>query len=123
MSCSLTFRLETKMLWCQTHSRKKKAVVFTTVTMSAYLDQLNAGFSKVCKVLFYIKSAHYILHTVLLLWRHFHAPERDVERKTNCDWLFDMTVKLPYIRALANKSCHGFQTFSPQSEGLSMQDY
>jgi len=27
-----------------------KAVVFTTVTMSAYLDQLNAGFSIVCEV-------------------------------------------------------------------------
>ncbi len=31
-------------------SRKKKAVVFTTVTMSAYQDQINAGFSKVCEI-------------------------------------------------------------------------
>ncbi len=29
---------------------KKKAIVFTTVTMSAYQDQLNAGFSKVCEI-------------------------------------------------------------------------
>ncbi len=31
-------------------SRKKKAVVFTTVTTSAYQDQINAGFSKVCEI-------------------------------------------------------------------------
>ncbi len=34
------------MLWHQTPSRKKKA----TVTMSAYQDQLNAGFSEVCEI-------------------------------------------------------------------------
>ncbi len=34
----------------QTHSRKKKAVVFTTVTTNAYQDQLNTGFSKVFEV-------------------------------------------------------------------------
>ncbi len=50
MSRSLTFCLETKMPWHQTPSRKKKAVVFTNVTMSAYQDQLNSGFSKVCEV-------------------------------------------------------------------------
>ncbi len=31
-------------------SWKKKAVVFTNVTTSAYQDQLNAGFSKVCEI-------------------------------------------------------------------------
>ncbi len=31
-------------------SRKKKAVVFTTVTTSAYQGQLNSGFSKVCEI-------------------------------------------------------------------------
>ncbi len=51
VSRSLTFRLETKMPWCQTPSRKKKAVVFTTVMTNAYQDQLNAGFSKVCEIL------------------------------------------------------------------------
>ncbi len=50
MSRSLTFRLETKMPWHQTPSRKKKAVVFTTVTTNAYQDQINAGFSKVCEI-------------------------------------------------------------------------
>ncbi len=33
-------------------SRKKKAVVFTTVMTSAYHDQLKAGFSKVCEIFF-----------------------------------------------------------------------
>ncbi len=47
VSHSLKFCLKTKMLWCQTPSRKKKAVMFTIV--SAYQDQLKAGFSKVCE--------------------------------------------------------------------------
>ncbi len=38
VSRSLTFRLETKMPWHQTLSRKKKAVVFTTVMTNAYQD-------------------------------------------------------------------------------------
>ncbi len=33
-------------------SQKKKAVVFITVTTSAYQDQINAGFSKVCEILY-----------------------------------------------------------------------
>ncbi len=32
------------------HSLEKKAVEFSTVTMSIYQDQLNAGFSKVCEI-------------------------------------------------------------------------
>ncbi len=35
---------------CQTPSWKKKAAVFTAVTMSAYQDRLNAGFSKLCEI-------------------------------------------------------------------------
>ncbi len=42
--------------------------------------------------------------------------------KTNCDWLFDMSVKRPHGRALANEHGHLFQTFSHQSEGLATQD-
>ncbi len=41
----------------------------------------------------------------------------------NCDWLFDMSVKRPHGRTLANESFHGFQTFSHLSEGLATQDY
>ncbi len=68
MSRSLTFRLETKMPWCQTPSRKKKAVVFTTVTTDAYQDQLNAGVSKVCEIfnVHGIESLKYV--------REFHTP-------------------------------------------------
>ncbi len=51
VSHSLTFHLETKMSWRQTFSRKKKAIVFITVTMSSCQYQLNAGFSKVCEKL------------------------------------------------------------------------
>ncbi len=50
VSPSLMIHLETKMPWCQTPSWKKKAIMFTTVTMSAYQDQLQAGFSKVCEI-------------------------------------------------------------------------
>ncbi len=46
---SLMFHLETKMLCRQTPSWKEKAVVFATVRMNTYQDQLNAGFSKVCE--------------------------------------------------------------------------
>ncbi len=82
MSCSLTFRLETKLTWRQTPSRKKKAVVFTTVTTDAYRDQLNAGVLKVCEI-FKVRGIEYLkyvqeFHTLsLFLWRHFHAPKSD----------------------------------------------
>ncbi len=68
MSLSLTLHLETKMPWRQTPSRKKKAVVFTTVTTNAYQGQLNAGFSKVCEIFKVrgIESFKYI--------REFHTP-------------------------------------------------
>ncbi len=62
MSCSLMFRLETKMPWRQTPSRKKKAVVFTNVMMNAYRDQLNSGVSKVCEI---FKIHPRVLHTGL----------------------------------------------------------
>ncbi len=68
VSLSLTLHLETKMPWRQTPSRKKKAVVFTTVTTNAYQGQLNAGFSKVCEIFKVrgIESFKYI--------REFHTP-------------------------------------------------
>ncbi len=36
---------------CQIPSWKKKAVMFKTVMMRAYQDQLNLGFPKVCEIL------------------------------------------------------------------------
>ncbi len=79
MSCSLTFHLETKMQWCQTPSRKKKAVVFTTVTMNAYQDQINAGFSKVCEIFKVrsIESLKYVreYHTLSVIVATFPCPE------------------------------------------------
>ncbi len=108
------------MLLHQTPPRKKKALVFTAVTTSAYLDQLNAGFSKVCEIFKVcgIESLKYVreFYTDLLLWRHFHVQKHDA------DWLFDMSVKRPHGWALANESCHGFQIFSHQTEDLAMRD-
>ncbi len=111
VSRSLTFRLETKIQWCQTPSRKKKAAVFTNVTTKAYQDQLHAGFSKACEIfkVHGIESLKYVqeFHT-LLLWRHFHAPKRDAN-EWNELWLVVWHVgqtaswaglgqwKLPYI--------------------------
>ncbi len=99
--------------------RKKKAVVFTNVTTSAYQDQLKAGFSKVCEIFTVrgIESFKYI--------REFYTPvcycgdistNRNVTlNETNCDWLFDTSVTRPHGRALANKHGHLFLTFSRQS--------
>ncbi len=115
------------MLWRQTPSRKKKAIVFTNVTTNAYQGQLNAGFSKVCEI-FKVRGIESLKYV-----REFHTPvwycgdistHRNVTlNETNCDWLFDMSVKRPHGRALANKSCHLFQTFSRQSEDLATRDY
>ncbi len=88
VSRSLMYRLETKMPWCQTPSRKKKAIVFINVTANAYQGQLNVGFSKVCEIFKVrsIESFKYIREFhALLFWWHFHAPKRDAER--NKLWL------------------------------------
>ncbi len=61
-------RRETKMPWRQTPSRKKKAVVFTTVTTNAYQGQLNTGFSKVCAI-FKVRSIESLKYV-----REFHTP-------------------------------------------------
>ncbi len=118
---------ETKMPWSQTPSRKKKAVVFTNVTMSTYQGQLNAGFSKVCEIFKVcgIESLKYVrvFYTPVCYFGDISTPRNVTLNETNCDWLFDMLVKQPHGRALANESCHLFQTFSRQSEGLATRDY
>ncbi len=60
---------ETKMPWRQTPSRKKKAVVFTTVTTNSLTNQgqLNAGFSKVCGI-FKVRSIESLKYI-----REFHT--------------------------------------------------
>ncbi len=103
-------------------SRKKKAVVFTTVMMSSYQGQLNAGFSKVCEIFKVrgIESLKYVreFYTPVCYCGNISTPRNVTLNETNCYWLFDMSVKRPHGRALANESCHLFQTFSRQSEGL-----
>ncbi len=127
VSRSLTFRLETKMPWRQTPSRKKKAVVFTTVTTSAYQGQLNAGYSKVCEIFKVrgIESLKFVreFYTPVCYCGNISTHRNVMLNETNCDWLFDMSVKWPHGRALANESYHRFQIFSSQSEGLATRDY
>ncbi len=106
VSRSLTFRLETKMAWRQTPLRKKKAVVFTNVTVNAYQGRLNAGFPKVCEIFNVcdIESLKYIreFHTPVCYCGNISTPRNVTLNETNCDWLFDMSVKRPHGRARLN---------------------
>ncbi len=84
------------------------------------------GFSKVCEI-FKVRGIESLKYV-----REFYTPvcycgdistHRNVTlNETNCDWLFDMSVKRPHGRTLANKTCHLFQTFSRRSEGLATRD-
>ncbi len=85
--------------------------------------QLNVGFSKVCEIFKVcgIESFKYVweFYTLVLLvcYRcNISTPWHVTLNETNCDWLFDMLVKWSHGRALANENCHGFQTFSRQSQ-------
>ncbi len=85
-------------------SRKKKAVVFTNVTTNTYQGQLNVGFSKVCEIfkVLGIESLKYIreFHTPVCYCGDISTPRNVTLNETNYDWLFDMSVKRPYRRAL-----------------------
>ncbi len=89
-----------KMPWRQTPSQKKKAVVFTTVTTNAYQDQINAGFSKECEILKFcsIESLKYVrdYYTPVCYCGDISMPRNVMLNETNCDWLFDMSVKRPH---------------------------
>ncbi len=56
------------MSWRQTSSRKKKAAVFTNVTVNAYQRQLNAGFSKLREI-FKVRAIECLKYI-----REFHTP-------------------------------------------------
>ncbi len=99
MSRSLTFRLETP-------SRKNTAVMFTNVTANAYQGQLNARFSKLWEIfnVCSIESLKYIreFHTPVCYYGDISTPRNVTLHETNCDWLFDMSVKhVDHGRALA----------------------
>ncbi len=96
MSRSLTFCLETKTLWRQTSSRKK-------VPTNAYQDQRNTGFSKVtlCEI-FKVRSIESLKHIPPVCYSD-DTPRNMTLNETNGDWLFDMSVKRPHGRALANE--------------------
>ncbi len=89
------FYLEPKMPWRQTPSLKNKAIVFTTATVRAYLDHLNARFSKVCEMckVRSIDSLKYVQEfytPVCVIWGHFHAHKHDAAQ--NKAWLVALLV-------------------------------
>ncbi len=96
------------------------------LTTSACQDQLNAAFSKVCEIfkVHGIESLKYVreFYTPVCNCGDISTPRNMTLNETNCDWLCDMSVKWPHGWALANESCHLFQTFSRQSEGLATRD-
>ncbi len=83
-------------------------------------------FSKVCEIFKVrsIESLKYVheFHTPVCNCGNISTPRNMTLNETNYDWLFDMSVKWPHGQALANESCHLFQTFSRQSEGLATRD-
>ncbi len=94
ISMRRVFRLETKMPWLQTPSWRNKAIVFTTVMISAYQDQLNARFSKVyeiCKVCG-IDSFKYVqeFYTKVCYCQDISCPKHDVAQ--NETWLVALPV-------------------------------
>ncbi len=104
----LTFRLETKMPWRQTPSCKKKAIEFSTVIMSAYQDQLNAGFSKVCEIfkvcgIKSLKKNVQEFYTPVCYCRDNFTPLNMTWHKTKRDWLLYLSVIWPLGRAKAAK--------------------
>ncbi len=121
VSHSLTFRLETKMPCHQTLSRKKKVVVFKNVTVNAYQGQLNAEFSKVCEIFCSMLKKFWkvcSLETLKYIWE-FHTPVcccgvistpwNVMLNETNCDWLFDMSVKFwAAITPVFSVTCYHF---------------
>ncbi len=98
------------MAWRQTPLRKKKAVVFTNVTVNTYQGRLNAGFSKLCEIfnVCTIESLKYIreFHTPVCYSGDISTAQNVTLNETNCDWLFDMSVKRPHGRALTNECSH-----------------
>ncbi len=86
----------------------------TNVTANAYQSRLNAGFPKVCEIfkVCAIESLKYTreFHTTFCYCGNISTPRNVTLNKTNCDWLFDMSVKWPHGRALTNEYIHIFQT-------------
>ncbi len=79
-------------------SRKKKAIVFTNVTAKTYQSRLNAGFPKVCKIfkVSAMGSLKYIreFHTSVCYCGEISMPRNVTLNETNCDWLFDLQLKV-----------------------------
>ncbi len=117
VSCSLTFRLETKMLWCQTPLWKTKARINQD---QDYQDQLNTGFLKLCAIFKVcgIESLKYVqeFFTPVCYCEDISTPLNMTRHNTKCDWLLYLSVMWPLGRALVIQSGQG-------SEDLATWDY
>ncbi len=120
----LTFRLETKMTCMApnplTKEESRRVYKCDDERLSG---RLNTGFSKVCEIFKVCgRESIWEFHTLVCYCGDISTPRNVTLNETNYDWLFDMSVKRPHGRALANESGHLFQTFSRQSEDL-VRDY
>ncbi len=92
------------------NSQKKKATCLQMWWWTWHQGQLKAGFSKVCEILKVcgIESLKYVreFHTPVCYCGDISTPWNVTLNETNCDWLFDVSVKRPHGRALTNESGH-----------------
>ncbi len=86
---SLMFCLKTKIPWCQNPLRQKKCVLFITVTISIYQDQLNSRFLKVCEI--YVQE----FYTPVCYCQDIFTPQNMTRHNTKCDWLLYLSVMWP----------------------------
>ncbi len=114
-----------KMLWRQTPSRKKKAVVFT-----ADNERLSGStkhwISKVCEKfkVHGIESLQYVREFYTPVWYcgDISMPLNMTWHKSKRDWLLYLSVIWPLGWDLAIQSGQSSQTFSRQSGGLATRD-
>ncbi len=123
VSRSLTFHLESKMPWRQTPSIGRRVYNCDDECLSG---STKLGFSKVWEIFKVcgIESFKHVrdFYTPVCYCGNISTPQNVILNETNCDWLFDMSIKRPHGWALVNECCHVLQTFSHQSEGLATWD-
>ncbi len=113
VSHSLTFCLETKMPWRQTPHERRKPSCLQMWRRALVRINYTLDFQKYVKYLKYVRE----FHTSVCYCGDISTPQNVMLKETICDWLFDMSGKRPHGRALANETCHLFQ-----SEGLATRD-
>lgn len=104
VSCFLTVRIETKPSW---RCSSAEPVEFTSVILSDYEDQLNAGLSEWCEV--YIIDLTFLICWSVVAHRSDFAGTSTLHshvRKHDTNWLLYRSVKHPLGWSLASKSCY-----------------